>query len=171
MMVLALLMSLLTKQAPGELDARSLQKLSVTGAVRSLPEAGLLIENVTAAPKFGLTVDGGVLAGTNRGEWGGELVLLRPDAGQQLLLEKNVAGIHRLGAHVVVVTGLAHLGLREGALYRVAPGADGRLKATMWRVLPGAPARSAVLPDGRLFVSCTGGDVMVDEAGTISLVE
>ena len=162
--------ALAPRRGPGELDARELKKLSVTGAIHSFAENGEMVtENVTNAPSFGLKIDGGVLAGTNRGEWGGELVLLPPDAGQQVLVEKNVAGIHRLGALLVVVTGLGHLSLREGMLYRVAPGADGVLKATEWRVLPGAPEKSFVLPNGRLYISCSGADIVVDEAGTISL--
>lgn len=154
-----------------ELDERGLKKINVAGIVRGLGEKGLVLHNVTGHPVAGLRLDGGVLVGTNRGEWEGELVFLSSAAGRQLVIEKNVnvVGLHRVGSHVVAVTGLAHLSVSEGALYRVDPGPDGRLRATEWRVLPGAPEKSAVLRNGRLFVSCTGADIVIDEAGTIAL--
>ncbi len=153
-----------------ELDERSREKLRVTGAVRSLTEEGIwATENVTAPPIAALAVDAGILSGTNRGEWGGELVLLPAGAGQRLILEENVVGIHRLGGQIAVVTGLAHLGSRRGMLYRVVAETGGKLLATEWRVLPGAPERSFVLHNGRLFVSCTGADIVIDQTGTISI--
>lgn len=152
-----------------ELDARALERLSVTRAVRTITNHDPFTTNVTDAPKYGLVIDAGILAGTANGEWGGALVLLPPDAGQQILLAENVWGIHRLGTQIVVVSGLRHMRYDAGAVHRIAPNAKGVLTAYEWRILPGAPERSVVLPNGRLFVSCSGADIVIDEAGKISL--
>jgi hypothetical protein len=84
-----------------------------------------------------------------------------------VLLSENVKAIHRLGAHVVAVTGLAHLGIDEGMLYRVQRAPDGELAALPWKRLPGAPRRSGLLDDGSLFVGCHGGAVVIRADGTL----
>jgi HEAT repeat protein len=156
------------RRGPDELDERARNKLRVAGKIVGWSETGRHVQNVSSVPLFGLSVDGGVLVGTDRGEWGGELALLGR-GGQRLLVEENVHGIHRVGSQVMVATGLAHLGTDSGAIHLVVTGSDGGLQASEWRVLPGAPTHSFLLPNGRLFVSCNGGDVVIDEGGTMAL--
>jgi hypothetical protein len=109
------------------------------------------------------------LLGSNRGEWGGELVFTDGASAAVHVIEDNVQGIHRLPFGIVAVTGLAHLTLNHGMIYLVEVPANGRPKATKWKSLPGAPRKSGILPDGRLFVSCYGGDIMVSVDGRISM--
>ncbi|MDP1824727.1 MAG: hypothetical protein Q8L48_15840 [Archangium sp.] len=151
-----------------ELSERQRAALRVTGAVRSWSERGPLTESVVGPPSVALALDGGFLLGTNRGEWGGELVW-SSGGKQRPLLEENIVGIHRLGGRLIVVTGLAHLGINEGAVFRVEFAADSTPHATEWRILPGVPEGSFVLENGRLFLPCKGGDVVLDETGNLAM--
>lgn len=86
-----------------------------------------------------LAAFGGNLLGADRGEWAGELVFR--DAGGVIhpLLDQNVRGIARMPFGVIVFTGVAHLGVSKGAVYRVDQSPDGALAATLIRRLPGSP--------------------------------
>lgn len=112
-------------------------------------------------PECGLRVTAGMLLGATRGEWGGELVLVRPNAPQQLVLDDNVIGVHRFGAHIVAVAGLAHLGMESATLYRIEPRPDGSYAAIWWKRLPSEPGISGITPTGRLFVRCRDADFVL----------
>ncbi|MBK7642684.1 MAG: hypothetical protein IPJ19_06470 [Planctomycetes bacterium] len=112
---------------------------------------------------------GGLLLGATRGEWGGEVVYLKPDGKQEQVLWENTIGLHRTPSGIVAVTGLAHLTLEEGVLYRIDLGADGSYKATWWKRLPGAPSRSGLRADGTLVVSCRGGTIAVSPDGSLGM--
>jgi len=76
--------------------------------------------------------------GADRGEWGGQLVAIFPDGQRKTLLNKNVVAILSGEKQLLVYTGLAHLGPREGAVYRVqSPDRDPRLEHVVR--LPDAP--------------------------------
>jgi hypothetical protein len=115
-------------------------------------------------------VSHGLLVGSNRGEWGGELVFLNERGEQLRLLDVNTRGIHAMPFGIVAVTGLAHLGFNAGALYLVKE-AGASYVATKWRILPGAPSESGFLENGDLFVACDGGDIVVTRAREIRLAD
>jgi hypothetical protein len=73
-----------------------------------------------------------------------------------------------LGA-ATVTTGLGHLSIVEGAVYRVEVSPEGTPAVRLWRVLPGAPTASWLTPGGALFISCSGGDVLLSPAGELSM--
>lgn len=71
--------------------------------------------------KHELTILGGTLVGTNRGEWGGELTFEpeRKELEQQLIKKGNIVSIFEFRHHIYFVEGLAHLSINEGVLYDV----------------------------------------------------
>lgn len=112
----------------------------------------------------GTRVQSGFLAGTDHGEWGGEITFIDPLGFSTKVCSENVAAIfaHRDGA--VAVTGLAHLGMNEGMLYKVVH-EGGKWTATPWRKLPGAPLASWLLKNGDILTVCIGGGVLVSPDG------
>jgi hypothetical protein len=92
-----------------------------------------------ARPDFVLPAFDGVLLGSDRGEWGGELVFRDRDGKFHQLINRNVRGIVRTPSGIVVFVGLAHLFGSAGGIYRVDLGADGAVVATLIHDLRGSP--------------------------------
>lgn len=149
-----------------ELSAEALKPLSYT--VTMPAREGRRASTQKLGASTGLRVANGYLLGSNRGEWGGELVHLTAKGTTVLLLRENVRSLHRVGDTLVAVTGLAHLSSHRGMLYRVVPSGDTYI-AEPWRTLPGAPKVAGTMEDGRLFVSCSGGDIIVTADGTLEM--
>jgi HEAT repeat protein len=119
-----------------------------------------------------LRVDDGVLEGTDNGEWGGNLTFESNDGNREVLLTKNVHGIHRTDYGIVAVTGLAHMGSNFGDLYRVEPLGHGTFSVVRWKVLPGAPRESGFRWNGELVVTCESGYVVaLTPEGQLRVVE
>jgi hypothetical protein len=156
--------------AADQLSPADLQDLSYGIADRNRQgnERG---KNAKIRPACGLKVHGGYVVGSDRGEWGGELAYLDNSGKSVLLVEKNVHGIYHMPFGVVAVAGLAHLTLNEGTLYLVKIPESGSPTATPWKALPGAPERMGMLKDGRLFIECAGGRVVVTPEGQILMAE
>jgi hypothetical protein len=121
-------------------------------------------------PAVGVKTAGGFLVGADRGEWGGELMFLGGHAPPVRLLGENTSGIFHLGSRIVVVTGLAHLLHNGGALYLASSVGPGKYEVSYWKTLPGAPRQSGILDDGSLYVSCWGGDIVVEASGRMKMV-
>lgn len=147
---------------PSELTAGELKAMTYDTEVTSYGEDGEHRTPIKQAPGTGVKTSDGFLLGATRGEWGGELVHLdRKLQGLTRLLETNVVGIHRTSIGIVVVTGLSHMFINEGALYLAKPLSTGKYELKLWKVLPGAPYRSGMLKGGTLLVRCTGGDIVL----------
>lgn len=127
---------------PGESDAQAIDG--------DIAEDRKAVEYV---PAVALRVDGGWLAGSSRGEWGGELVFVGDDGSQQEVIGQNVEDIYRLGDRYVATVGLAHLSINRGAVLELRRDADGHWQASLWRVLPGAPQSSFLTRKGDLLVT------------------
>ncbi|NTX54458.1 HEAT repeat domain-containing protein [Myxococcus sp. CA039A] len=151
-----------------ELSEKDLKPLKYPMQVRTRAEKGWRVQNFQAEPGCGLRVANGHLLGTNRGEWGGELVHRSAKRATTVLLKENTRSIHRIGDTLVAVTGLAHLSSHRGMLYRIVPKGDSYV-AEPWRALPGSPKVAGTMEDGRLFISCAGGDVIVTPDGTLEM--
>lgn len=121
-------------------------------------------------PKVALRVANGWLAGSDRGEWGGELNYIDDKGLKQQVLNTNVEDVHALGSHIVAVTGLAHLTMNQGMIYQVSRRADGTWTANPWRALPGAPHSSWLVESGELLVNVDeGGSILVSANGSMRL--
>lgn len=177
-----------TRKLYAHRDARQIAKLEYTTTIESFgpppdakPNAAGVIamtsdtmvrhEKATLqTPSAALRVDGGWLAGADRGEWGGELVWLGDDGLRQTIRDGNIEDIHRLGDRIVAVSGLAHMSMNEGNLLIVERMADGHWRTSQWRALPGAPRASWLTPEGELLVNTyRGGALLVDANGRMRM--
>jgi HEAT repeats len=121
-------------------------------------------------PNAALRVDGGWLAGSDRGEWGGELVWLGDDGLRQTIRDGNITNLHRFGDRIVAVSGLAHMMSNEGNLLTVERMASGSWRASVWRTLPGAPIASWLTPERELLVNTLrGGPLLIDTQGRMRI--
>lgn len=133
----------------------------------SSEEVGKL-KSTRLIPDLALRITNGWIAGTNRGEWGGELVFIGDDGSQRVLLEENVHEIVWLGPRIVVLTGLAHLWMNEGVIYELRTNAAGQWGATPWRALPGQPKHWFLLENGELMIDAVmGGTILVSPEGSM----
>lgn len=104
------------------------------------------------APAFG-----GELLGYDDGEWGGQLVFKNAAGERQVVLKTNTPGLAATREGVFAFTGLAHLTLREGAIWELKQDATGRVVARQIIELPGPPG-SVRQRDGQVtFQLFTGG--------------
>jgi hypothetical protein len=102
-------------------------------------ESGEHVTEIVAKPNFVFPAFGGELLGSDRGEWGGELVFRDGGGAIHPLINRNVRGIAPMPFGVAVFTGLAHLGMSAGNIYSVARRADGAVAATLIHNLRGSP--------------------------------
>jgi HEAT repeat protein len=72
-----------------------------------------------------LSLGAGELIGSNRGEWGGELVWQPADGQAQPLIKHNVVAIEAAEDGAIVLFGLAHMGLVDGYAVRISQRDDG----------------------------------------------
>jgi hypothetical protein len=93
---------------------------------------------------------GGRLLGADRGEFIGYLVYQDQNGENTTLLRENVHGIVENKEGIFVLTGLAHLGMSEGDLYKVTAGTKGQVQATKLGYLPGAPSNIKHNADGSI---------------------
>ncbi len=115
------------------------------------------IKHYTIQP--GVTVDFGnkILAGSNRGEFGGELVLI--DENNQIIIigDINVQNIHVMQFGAVVVSGLAHGSQNFGAIHFV----NENFKLEKIFGLTGMPVSSWFLENGDLLINSYPDSVQV----------
>ena len=123
---------------------------------------------VRLIPDVVLRVANGWLAGSDRGEFGGELVFLGDDGSQHLIVETDVQNVVALGGRTIAVTGLAHMFFNNGVLLEVSRRAGGPWVASPWRRLPGAPGKSWLTTTGELLVDVyRGGTILVAPDGSM----
>jgi hypothetical protein len=91
-------------------------------------EKGRHVEPIKQVPEHAVRFGSGVLMGSDRGEWGGELVYRSSRGEDTILLAQNVQGIYIRGRDALVFTGLAHMGMNDGAVYRVQTGARPKIR-------------------------------------------
>ena len=89
----------------------------------------------------------GVLLGADRGEFGGYLAYRDRQGNVETLLLENVHGIVENQEGIFVLTGLSHLGMSAGNLYRLKSDADGTPRPVLLGYLPGAPSHVVRDPD------------------------
>lgn len=98
-----------------------------------------------------LDIATGYLTGSDRGEWGGELVWHSGSNEPAILIERNIRAILPYGEGALISTGLAHLGMQEGAVFRVEFSAEGDPQIFQVAELPGAPLGGMVHITDRLY--------------------
>lgn len=115
-------------------------------------------------------VEGGWLAGSDYGEWSGELVYVDDAGNQTLLIDFNIVTLVPFENGYAGVAGVSHLGLSSGQLYKVYRDERGNWVADEWRQLPSAPDFATVVDSGELLVDLTWeGTLLVSTDGTIRM--
>lgn len=105
----------------------------------------------------------GTLSGSDRGEFGGNLVWMRAGDPPKVLLERNVSGMLKLSDRTAwVITGLSHMGMEYAAVYRVQTTDEGK-EVTISRLLnlPAASRDLSVDGDGLRSSSRVGSYLLV----------
>jgi hypothetical protein len=123
--------------------------------------------NATAQPankymeEVRLQTEAGTLVGTNHGEWGGGLSLIDAKvSAAQHILDKNVLQLLPVRSGVLVLTGLRHLDLDEGALWLYEKNSTGSWSIRKLADLDAEPS----------FASSVGRDIfVVDHRGVSRL--
>ncbi|MCP3061579.1 HEAT repeat domain-containing protein [Myxococcus sp. K38C18041901] len=153
---------------PGAISRAELDAIDFAALVPEHAMARPAQVPVPPGPDCGMRVSDGRLLGSNPRFWGGTLVHVGDDGGVSRVLTANVSKLHRLGRHLVAVTGTFSRYLDEGMLYRIIQEGDGYV-ARPWRALPGQALKSGLLLNGRLFVSTRRADIVIDSEGRIEL--
>lgn len=98
-----------------------LSNLTYDTEVTGFDGNGRHVRSIKQIPNYAMRFSGGILMGGDRGEWGGELMFRDGGGADHRLLEENVKGIFKNATGAFVITGLAHLGINEGAIYDLEP--------------------------------------------------
>ena len=164
-----------------------IQKSSSTVMVKHWPRrysgsfsyyAPLPWKQTPPAPENGigsrLDVPDGEFNGRDDGEWGGNLTFVAKDGTKRMVLDNNIQAITRFGTGIFALSGLAHLSINEGSVYRVTRDATGAWTAIRWRRLPGAPEWAVVQEttgNGQILrVACDGGTVDISPEGAMRFI-
>jgi HEAT repeat protein len=118
-----------------------------------------------------VAVDGGFLVPSDLGEWGGGTAFVDSNGNSHPVIACNTESVHVTTNGILAVTGLAHISLNGGAIFKLKSAKKGQWAAVKWRILPGAPIFSRTLTNGDLFVSCIGGIVTVTPDGTMKCLK
>ena len=111
-------------------------------------------------------VDGGMLVGSNRGEFGGDLRLLSRGR-ETLITDGNVFAIVQRPWALVLVQGAAHGGARYGTMSVLERGRDGRWIARPHLELPAPPSGLRPTADGGLAIATTTGTLVLGPSGAV----
>jgi hypothetical protein len=118
--------------------------------------------------RFAYQLNDGWLVGFNRGEFGGSLWWFSPDGEQhRKLANENVQYFVKLSEDILVLTGLAHLGLAEGKVLRVSKSESGDYKAQVLVDLDGEPYAFIQESQYSLLIITTAGLRRVKASGSV----
>ncbi|MDN3652951.1 HEAT repeat domain-containing protein [Thalassotalea ponticola] len=127
-------------------------------------------QEIVQVPRVALKVANGWLVGSDRGEWGGELVHIADDGEQTNLLDENIEDIYKLGERYIATTGLAHLTMNDGLIYELHVDGRGNWKSKPWLRLPGSAYSSWFVETGELLINTSGGgSLLLSETGSFRM--
>jgi len=156
----------------GPSDRKTQKTAREYGATITVNDDGLATyrKPVEQVPDVALRVENGWLVGSDRGEWGGELVFVGDDGQRTNVRQGNVDDLFDLGGKYIAITGLSHLTINYGRVYQVESSESGQWSCKLWRTLPGAPRSCGKLPSGEIFISTSGGgDIILSQDGTFRM--
>jgi len=127
-------------------------------------------QDIQQIPDVALRIEDGWLAGSDRGEWGGELVFI-PDSGKVVkLLDENIEDIYKFGERIITTTGLAHLTMNGGMIYELLRDKDGIWFEEPWLKLPASPRSSWFVETGELLINTyNGGSLLLSVDGSMRM--
>lgn len=121
-------------------------------------------------PSCGVHVFDGKILGFDSGEWGGKLIHEDYCGNKIELLDKNIHSLHRMKSGLVAVTGIGHLTMALGSVFRVKFDPRHGWAAEHWRALPGDPLNAQLLKSGDLYIDCRGGEILLSPDGKIKMI-
>lgn len=126
------------------------------------------IEHQTIQPHVVFKIGSNIIAGSNNGEFGGELVLIEENGNVSHIAEMNVEDIYQMPFGVVLTSGLAHMSSNFGDIHIIQD--DFKLEKLYGLV--GAPRSSWLLNNGDLLINSypTGSQVLT-KAGYLKRVK
>lgn len=126
------------------------------------------IEHQTIQPHVVFKIGSNIIAGSNNGEFGGELVLIEEDGNVLHVAEMNVEDIYQMPFGVVLTSGLAHMSSNFGDIHII----QNDFKLEKLYGLVGAPRSSWLLNNGDLLINShpTGSQVLT-KAGYLKRVK
>jgi HEAT repeat protein len=120
-------------------------------------------------PDLALKVSEGWLLGSNRGEWGGELMFAGDNGKTYNVINDNIENIYPTAAGIMALTGLWHMTMNNGMVHKLSKNSSGQWQAEPYITLPGAPGGSSLLENGSILVHTYGGSVIINNQGQISM--
>jgi hypothetical protein len=127
--------------------------------------------------KYGLTgtfvtqrADGGLLVGSDRGEFGGDLRWLSHGR-EQVVREGNVFAIVRRPWGLVLLQGRAYNARLDGTVSILERGRNGQWSARPHLELPAAPTALRLAPDGGMAIATKMGTLALGPSGAVERFE
>jgi hypothetical protein len=116
--------------------------------------------------------ENGWLIGSDAGEWGGKLLWINADGSRQTgLLNDNIRGIVKLGKDVFILSGLAHLSIDEGKIYKLTADEKGTLKTSLLTDLKTQPQSFAAETSESFLVALNNKILRVKTSGEIETLK
>jgi len=147
------------QMTPGKLNRRNgreqLERLTFKFDVIGYGPEGRVVNTVDEVPIVALPVEGGWLLGSDRGEWGGNLVLKPKKGKTKKLLEDNIEDIYMFSYGYIATAGLSHLGMDQGSIYLIDKKS---YKVKKLHSLVSAPKTSWLLNNGDLLINMQNGE-------------
>ena len=118
-------------------------------------------------PTVGLKTQDGWLVGSNRGEFGGELVFINNAGSRKILFKDNIKSIHKINQSIIVITGLSHLTHNVGRIYTITIESS-QPTSELTFALDGSPKRSFVTNNGELIIESDFGASILRRDGSLA---
>jgi hypothetical protein len=147
-------------------NEHALKRLSHTTTVYSYGQNGRQAITIEQSPHVAVKMGDGWLTGSNRGEWGGELVFVDASGNSEILLNDNIHDIYKTDNGTIVVAGLSHLASNSGRIFLVTKNGS----SINYRILFGldaAPEESWMADSGDLYINTSYGATILKSDGTL----
>ena len=146
-----------------------LQGLSHTATIYSYGKNGQETTSIEQLPQVAVKVWNGWLTGSDRGEWGGELVFVDASGNPEILLNDNIHNIYKTDNGAIVIAGLSHMLSNNGRIYLITKNGT----SVDYRILfglDGAPEESWMTSAGEIYINTSYGASVLKTDGTLERV-
>ncbi|PTQ69137.1 hypothetical protein [Pseudomonas sp. GV071] len=147
-------------------DKERLKALSHQATVYSYGKNGRESSVITQTPQVALKMAGGWLTGSDRGEWGGELMFVDGKGAAHKVVKDNIDEIYATKNGVIVVAGLSHMLTSRGNVYLVTEKGES-VGVSLLFGLDAAPEDSWMTESGEVFINTSYGASIIRADGTL----
>jgi len=160
-------------QSKGKLQLKynedQLKKLTHNATVYSYGQNGREETSIEQTPHVAVRVGDASFTGSNRGEWGGELVLVEASGDTKILFKDNIHDIYNTKNGVIVISGLSHLMTNKGRIYLITKN-ESTIDYQILFGLDSAPEDSWITDSGEIFITTSYGTSILKQNGTLQRV-